>query len=266
VATPLHFLKKLPMRGRFLAVSIAAMSSVGYAQEAQPFDAPQLKFEAVVIKPSDPTATDGGMQGKPHGWKARDQTVFSMMVYAFDAHSLQFAEVPRWAYEEHFDIDAVPDMQTPPTRDQFHEMVRSLLIERFGLKLTKSTRTMPAYAIRLDKSGSKLVRSEAAATVQPSWNYVGEGHVRATDLPMSGMVRILQWNATDRPLVDQTGLTGRFNWELRWRPDSLETDAANSDLPDFFTATREQLGLKLERTNAPVTVWVVEKVTRPTQN
>jgi uncharacterized protein (TIGR03435 family) len=259
-------LDDIPILGRFLVVLLAAMCSTGPAQEPQQLEAPQLKFEAAVIKPSDPLATDGGMQGKPHGWMARDQTVFSMMVYAFDAHRLQFVDVPKWAYEEHFDIDAVPEMQTQPSRDQFHEMVRSLLIERFGLKLSKSTRTMPAYAIRLDKGGPKLARSEAAASVPPSWKYEGDGHLRATDFPMSGMVRILQWNALDRPLVDQTGLTGRFNWELNWRPDSLQSDTGNSDLPDLFTATREQLGLKLERTNAPVTVWVVERVTRPTPN
>ena len=251
------------------AILIAGMCSAGFAgfaQEPQRLEAPQLKFEAAAIKPSDPAATDGSMQGKPHGWTAHNETVFSMMVYGYDAHRLQFADVPKWAYEDHFDIEAVPEMQEVPNREQFHEMVRSLLIERFGLKLVRSTRTMPAYAIRLDKGGSKLVRSEAPEGVAPWWTYMGDGHVRAKDFPMSGMVRILQWNAFDRPLVDQTGLAGRFTWELHWRPDTLEPGAENSDLPDLFTAMREQLGLKLERANAPVTVWVVEQMTRPTPN
>jgi uncharacterized protein (TIGR03435 family) len=250
----------------FLIGLIALTSCVALAQEPQPLELPQLKFEAAVIKRSIPSAIDGGMQGKPHGWTARDVTVFSMMVYAFDAHQAQFADVPKWAYDESFDIDAVPEMQTEPTREQFHEMVRSLLIERFGLKLVRSTKTMPAYAIRLDKGGPKLMRSEAPASVPPSWSYEGAGHLRAIDFPMSGMVRILQWNALDRPLVDQTGLTGRFNWELRWKPDALERGSEDSDLPDLFTASREQLGLKIEQTNAPVTVWVVTQVARPTPN
>lgn len=254
----------IPMR--LSTALLLAFVTIAPSRAQQPA-ASTYSFQVATIRPSDPSAPmGGGMQGEPRRWTARTVTVFRMMVYAFDAHPSQFLDAPAWTKDERFDIDAVPDMDTSPTREQFHAMVRSLLIERFGLHLVPAMRTLPVYAVRIDKNGPKLTVSKAPPSTPASWEPIGEGHVIATDFPMSGMMRVLGWSGIDRPLVDQTCLTGRYTWDLRWRPDALAPDVETLQLPDLFTATREQLGLRLVPTKLPVQIWIVEHVEKPSPN
>jgi uncharacterized protein (TIGR03435 family) len=70
----------------------------------------------------------------------------------------------------------------------------------------------------------------------------------------------------DRPVVDETGIAGRWDFVLSWTPlDAAETTDPNAP-PGMFTATQEQLGLKLEPVKAPADVLVVDKVERPSAN
>ena len=69
----------------------------------------------------------------------------------------------------------------------------------------------------------------------------------------------------DKPVVDETGLAGRYDFVLKWIPDELSTNDPNAP-PGIFTAVREQLGLKLERTKGPTDVLVIDHVERPTEN
>jgi len=69
----------------------------------------------------------------------------------------------------------------------------------------------------------------------------------------------------DRPVVDQTALSGRYDFALMWTPDVLRA-APTDEAPELFTAVQEQLGLKLAATRAPIDVFVIDAATRPTQN
>jgi uncharacterized protein (TIGR03435 family) len=86
----------------------------------------------------------------------------------------------------------------------------------------------------------------------------------------------MQTAVLDRPVVDQTGLPGRYDFLLTWTPDETQfgglgvkvpppTDKADAP-PDLFTAIQQELGLKLESTKAQVDVLVVDKVEKPTEN
>ena len=70
----------------------------------------------------------------------------------------------------------------------------------------------------------------------------------------------------EKPVVDQTGLTGKWDLLLQWRPDTAPDTGDRDALPGLFTAIQEQAGLKLEGTTAPVEVWVVDGVERPSAN
>jgi uncharacterized protein (TIGR03435 family) len=96
---------------------------------------------------------------------------------------------------------------------------------------------------------------------------------------MAGFARQLQFRVLDRPVIDQTGLTDRYDFTLNWTPDEFQfplltavqreywAAAARADgLPDLFTAFQEQLGLKLEATKAPAEVLVIDKVSKPSEN
>jgi uncharacterized protein (TIGR03435 family) len=70
----------------------------------------------------------------------------------------------------------------------------------------------------------------------------------------------------EKPVVDQTGLTGKWDFLLKWRPDSAPDTGDANALPGLFTALQEQVGLRLEGTTAPVEVLVIDKVERPSAN
>ena len=92
---------------------------------------------------------------------------------------------------------------------------------------------------------------------------------------LNGVANGLQSNILDKPVVDQTGLTGRYDFQLRFTPDptqlanfgGLEPNSAELDLPpDIFTAFEQQLGLKLQATKAVVDVMVIDRIERPSPN
>jgi uncharacterized protein (TIGR03435 family) len=88
----------------------------------------------------------------------------------------------------------------------------------------------------------------------------------------------LQLRVLDRPVIDRTGLTDRYDFTLNWRPDEFQFPRASAvqraaaitngadALPDLFTAVQEQLGLKLDATKAPADVLVIDKVSKPSEN
>jgi uncharacterized protein (TIGR03435 family) len=91
---------------------------------------------------------------------------------------------------------------------------------------------------------------------------------------MSDFTGFLQAVVLDRPVVDQTELTGRFDFQMKWTPDEsqfggrgggVKNDAADAP-PDLFTAIQEQLGLQLKSAKIPVDVLVIDRVEKPTEN
>ena len=94
---------------------------------------------------------------------------------------------------------------------------------------------------------------------------------------MADLASVMQGAVLDRPVVDQTGLAGRFDFTLLWTPDEFQFGGAAAKMPpppntngaappDLFTAFQEQLGLKLESTKAPAEVLVIDRVAKPTDN
>ena len=135
------------------------------------------------------------------------------------------------------------------------------------------------YAISIGKNGPagiKMVKSIANGTRIGSQ---GLGRPTFSGVTMAGFALQMQLHVLDRPVIDQTGLTDRYDFTLHWRPDEFQfprasaaqraywASAAGADaLPDLFTAFQEQLGLKLDSTKALVEVSVIDKVSRPSEN
>ena len=98
----------------------------------------------------------------------------------------------------------------------------------------------------------------------------------ARNATMAEFAGVMQSAVLDRPVVDQTGLPGRYDFLLRWTPDEFQfgglgirvpPPADNADAPpDLYTAIQQQLGLKLESTKAPAEVLVIEHVEKPSEN
>ena len=142
------------------------------------------------------------------------------------------------------------------------KMVQALLAERFGLKSHFETRQLPEYALTVLTTGAKLSESKASGH---TYNR-GRDHIQDEGIATSDLAEQLA-QILDKPVVDQTALSGRYDVTLRWTPDDTPPapDNANS-APSFFTAIQEQLGLKLESRKGPVQVLVIDQLTQPTDN
>ena len=160
---------------------------------------------------------------------------------------------PDWLRFEKFDVVA----KVPPdaTREQMMLMLQNLLADRFKLKLHRETRQLSVYALVVGNNGSKL-RDAAPGT--PGQIGMSPGCITGHAAPMQALVDHLSNAALQlgRPVIDQTGLRGNYDFTLEWTPDNLPPGDSNA--PSLFTAVQEQLGLKLDARKAPVEIIVID--------
>jgi uncharacterized protein (TIGR03435 family) len=258
-------------------------------------------FDVISIRPN-PAASNGGIRPMPNGQlTATGVTVRALILRAHGVLDLQLLEAPAWADSERFDIDA--RVQPPPVGgpDALMPFLRTLLAERFRLRTHDETRELSAYVLvhaRSDRRLGTQIRptvadctrttpltpAERSALAGKGWPPCGQSSEMSwltNDPPLAGKIRMrlsafsmkefagkLQ-RMVDRPVVDQTGLPGRFDIEYSYaRPPSASSPGAppDSNLPTQFVALEEQLGLKLEARRTAVPVLVIDSVERPTTN
>jgi len=158
-------------------------------------------------------------------------------------------------------------------------MIQKLLVDRFELKFHTEKRELPVYAMVVAKSGPKITVSPGDPNAFPGIGFgraPGVISLVGRNTGLNGVANGLQSNILDKPVVDQTGLTGRFDFQMRFTPDPTQwanlgvpATANPNDLdapPDIFTAFEQQLGLKLQPTKAVVDVMVIDRIERPSPN
>lgn len=218
--------------------------------------------------------------------------MIALMRFAFDVGSDdQLPKEPAWIASEKFDIDAKIDdsdveamSKLPPDQklEQYRLMMRTLLAERFRLRVGNHTKELPVFALVIAKGGPKLTPSAAAAKQMPILAGGSRGALKAVSVSMAMFSRWLSGreDMSNRVVIDATGLTGTFDFTLNWTLENLRSTlqssagpgqgpagaAADSLSSSIFTAIQEQLGLKLESRKAPVEVLVIDHVERPSPN
>lgn len=233
-------------------------------------------FEVATIKPSNPDTPGQSIlvgRGGSNLFTTTNTTVSDLITFAYGIHVRQVTGGPGWLETEKYDLSAKPDQPGIPNADQVRTMLQKLLTERFELAFHRDKKELSAYTITLAKTGPKLTKSETGGNL-PGFGGRGPGSIGVQNSTMAEFASFLQARILDRPVVDQTGLPGKFTFTLVWRPDQLATPGPNAPpLPadlesrsDIFTAFQEQLGLKLEATKAPVEVFVIERVEKPSAN
>jgi uncharacterized protein (TIGR03435 family) len=233
-------------------------------------------FDVATIKPT-PQDWQGGRYLRMTGPRQFVATNYTPRVLVAAAYSLNPRAVeggPAWMDAEHFDIAAVTPGEAQPTLDQQLAMVRALLADRFQLTFHREPKELPVYVLSLAKNGSKLKETLAPPTEQPDIvSRIAPGEVRlpARNASMPQFAAVLQRSVFDRPVLDQTGLTGRYDFDLEWTPeetqfDGLRRETPESTKPTLFAAMQEQLGLKLEATRALVSVISIDRIERPSEN
>ncbi len=233
-------------------------------------------FEVATVKPT-PEDWQGGRYLRMTGPQRFVATNYTPRVLIATAYSLNPRAVeggPAWMDSEHFNTVAATPGEAQPTLDQQLSMVRGLLADRFKLAFHRVDREMPVYVLSLAKGGSKLQETSARLAEQPDIvSRIGPDEVRlpARNATMQQFAAVLQRSVFDRPMLDQTGLTGRYDFDLEWTPDETQFDGLRRALqestePTLFTALQEQLGLKLESTRALVSVIAIDRIERPSEN
>jgi len=256
-------------------------------------------FEVASVKRNTSGDSRAPMRTQPGGRFVATNVLLKFLIAAAfgmpDPPSLIDARIlggPEWIGSERYDINAKANIEFRPSPDgparELLLMIRSLLEERFKLKAHRETRELPIYELVLARADRRLgpeMRKPAAdcdaaiAAGIPPPRQPGEpppcGLMGGPARTIAGGATMAQLAANlsvrlERLVVDKTGLTGRFAFNLAWTPDRMPTAEPPAGVlpvdpngPSLFTALQEQLGLKLEPARGPVDVLVIDRVEHP---
>jgi uncharacterized protein (TIGR03435 family) len=246
-------------------------------------DAPRLAFEVASVKPNKSDETGGFIQRMRGGtFNVGNQTLLQLIRFAYGIQGFQLVGAPDWFRTARFDIAAKTSAEIPPSApgqpspEAF--MLRALLEDRFRLATHRETRQIPIYALVIARSDGRLgpqirrpandycgQRAKEAEKAPPPPMGIGpvcgirgnSQQLTAGSFAIGGFTNFLS-SETDRVVIDRTGLTGVWDFELKWSPPNAPSPDA--DRPSIFTALEEQLGLRLEPTTGPVEVLVIDRV------
>jgi uncharacterized protein (TIGR03435 family) len=220
-------------------------------------------FAVAVIKPHDPASQRQGFDAEGDRLTIRNESVANLLSFAYSAHPRQIVDAPDSLFHDRYDIEGTTDAAGEPSLLQQQEMVQQLLADRFGLKFHHERRELPVYAIQVVKGGAKLKRA-ANPSAQPDQEGNGRGTEQTITYTSSSIGDFIMGEQffVDRPLVDQTGLTGRYDFSIHYTFDEARTTDPNAP-PGLFTAVQEQLGLRLQPTKASTDVFVIDHVDKP---
>lgn len=233
-------------------------------------------FEVATIKPSQPDEQRAVMiQGTR--LVTRATSLVDVMMFAYGVHPLQIVEAPDWMTAEKFDLVVQPNLPGRPSTAQMRSIIQQLLADRFKLGFHHAQRELPVYRMVTAKGGQKLTPTPNEEQLSTNTAAIGIawGEMTVRNATLSEFASLMQrYVRLDRPIVDHTGVAGKYDFKLNWTPDFSQFDGkpppgpAKSDenAPSLYTAMQEQLGLKLEAVREPADVLVIDHVERPSEN
>ena len=284
-----------------------ALSSAAWAQAKMEFDVASIRQNKAGFPPAGPMPKSnfplgpGAMYTPSHGELSvtnEPLSVYIMFAYKLDDLGALEKQLPAWALAEHYDVEARTDKRDA-TKDEMRLMMQALLADRFKLALHRTSEEVPVFALVLAKPGKLGPKLRAhpedgpacvAATPDAAGQTVpggfpaicgGSAFVRPSvpgrmsvgyrDVSLALVAQqMMNFGGLERPVVDRTGLTGKFDLVLEWarefgRDGELVASVEMNGLP-FERALAEQNGLKLVAAKGSVEVVAVDHIERPTAN
>ena len=257
------------------AVIIASVIASGQTSPRPKFD----RFEVATIKLTGPQP--GGRWIKMLSvdrFEARNHAVRTLIAAAYEMSPDAISGGPTWVDSDHWDIEAkIPGVTRPNSGEQM-TMLRELLKERFRLTFHREQKRMRIYSLTVARGGptlkDSLISPEATPEGPPLLAFVLSPTVvrlPARYVTMTEFASILQRSPLERPVVDQTGLVGKYDFDLEFAPDErlwggILKRPEDTDKPDLFRAIQEQIGLRLEATMGPVDTIAIDTIERPSAN
>jgi bla regulator protein BlaR1 len=194
-----------------------------------------------------------GISGNRFSIEITDLT--DLMVDAYNVRRDQISGAPRWGTPDGdlYEVTAKAESGGTLTSDQARLMLQKMLADRFHLTLHRETKTLPVYELTIGKNGPKI-KEVPAGTPLPK------------NAAAKGLLLGIISNYLDYPLVDKTGLTGaNYQFDMDFT-ELLEEVRRGKPAPSIFGAVQDQLGLKLEKTNAPTEILVIDHAEKPSEN
>lgn len=250
-------------------------------------DAAPFALEVASVRRN--TSDEPGPRFSSYGEGARIQgiTVQLMMEIAYNVHGFQIDGAPDWIRSDRYDVIAtLAAAGGNPRGRRLPDILRAVLVERFGLTFHRDTREGSTYALAIAPGGSKL---SPATGLRPMTISANTGYLSGT-MELSVLSNWLSWRL-ERPVANRTGLAETFDIELVWTPDTGQAtgsslpappppppppSAASAPLlpvrqppplnpsgPSIFTAIQEQLGLRIDSVRGPVEMLIVDTLQRP---
>jgi uncharacterized protein (TIGR03435 family) len=224
-------------------------------------------FDVASVRTNTAPLSDGqtrGISATPTSVTARATNLLDCIQWAWRVREFQVVG-PDWIRSERWDIAAKSDAGAA---DGLRGMMRSLLEDRFGLRLHRERKEMPVYALTVGRRGSKLSASaqETAGMSKLPGGGLRLEFRRTTVGELASFLSTLA--AVDRPVEDQSGLGGVYDFRLDLHEVAgpWESEAERAAAPSLGTVLEEQLGLRLEGRRSAVEVLVVDRVKRPSGN
>jgi uncharacterized protein (TIGR03435 family) len=242
------------MRTLLLTGLIAACGAIAQTPPA---------FEAASVKPNRSGSGSSHTRTRTANLGITNVPLSRIITMAYSLRDYQLAG-PDWLRSERFDITAKAPLGTVDA--QLMPMLRTLLAERFKLETHRETKSFPVYGLVATKGFHLQPVDAAGGSGMDSNNDEKGGELKAQRTPMT---RLAEWIAgrVDRPVLDMTGLTGAYDFSLKF---SLESEKNDSDMPRYPViplALQEQLGLRLEKRTAPIEILVVDRAEKvPIEN
>jgi uncharacterized protein (TIGR03435 family) len=235
-------------------------------------------FEVATIKPSNSSAPMmQGLDEKGRYFTTNNTSLSDLIQFAYDVQAKQIVDPPEWIGKDRYDISAVSNQEGVPTLQQVRVMVQKLLTDRYKLTFHKDKRELSVFVLTAGENEPKLKPTQFKGpvpvnTLQPD----SDGWTLFMRNASTGdLTAFLQLIVLDRPVVDHTGIDGKFDISVTFTPDDSQFNghpppvrhADNGDTaPELFEAVKQQLGLRLEPRRALVDVMVIDRVEKPSPN
>ena len=240
----------------FIAIAALAPAQTPVAER-------KAEFEVASIRPakddgSHDSDTDKGLL------RIHNFTLKRLIASAYEVDDSEVLGGPSWLDSDSFDITAkIPAEYVDQKPSRVPEMMQGLLADRFHLTIRREARQTPGLALIVARKGPKM--DSAKPDAEGSSTHSNRTHLTAQNVSMAQFAtRLSRMPEVGQIVVDRTGLTGRFNFELDWLPDRPgSTEASPDGLPTIFAALQERLGLKLEPAKVTIEAVVVERAERP---
>ncbi|HTM02714.1 MAG TPA: TIGR03435 family protein [Vicinamibacterales bacterium] len=277
--------------------AVAALGLLGGAAAAQ-----QRSNSADVVSITRNTSNAQerfrALPGGRFEWTAT--SLFSLVWQAyqrFDFDEREITGAPAWMRDERYDLIVQLDGALPPPgADEFPlallERFRAILEDRFRVRTHWEQRDGPIYLLTLARPGTtgpglRPVQADCSLAVskrmmdqtagpntasKPECTFVPtstHGELQGNAVTIEMVARMLGGEDLHRPVVNRTGLAGRFDLDLHYQPEGFAGIGIRppaNDGPSIFTAVQEQLGLKLTASRGPIDVQVIDHAERPTEN